>query len=685
MKQTTRWLALALIIAAALLISASVIVDAATAPVAARGQEGLGAWTQIDITGLNNGTRVNAVRRDAALLLVGTRNQGIFRSADGGTEWQQVSAFSTANVRDVWLAPGGATALAATFGSGLLRSDDRGVTWSPIGQNIGTDYHYSLSAYGETLFLGTANRGVWKSADGGVTWDTTAEIASPGAVAVVAVSELIAYAGSVDNGMFKTTDGGASWQQVEFAGRTVLAVAVDPQNDAIVFASLLNAGVFVSVDGGITWAAIGDGVDSTSFMSLLVTYASGARQVLAGADSSGVYQLQDDAWTAFGMSGSAVYGLSAWNTTIYAGSNRKVWEYTSLPTPTPTNTATPGLAMFLLQSDPISSIPLDGELLYTIQYRNGPLPLAEFTISNEIPEYVSLVPDSISPGGVSNGSNPGAVVSWYIGDLAANAEASVFYRVRRTDYTLTPSPTSTVTPTPTGTPTATPTSSATSTPTATPTSSATSTPTSTPTASPTSTPSPVPALNIAAVNISSIDSAQVGDQFWYHVTVTNTSPSLSLTRLALTDYFNTQSPNNQCVAYIGTNHGSCELSATTPPSIACDIVQVFPPGVSLTVGFLFEAIAPCTEQQNANVAYVVGYSAGQQTPLIQASAYVEINSGRRGLRQNSPLAAAPFADVVIVNNGALAAWRFNGQVGETVSNQVINPSGVLYLPLMHRQ
>ncbi len=104
-------------------------------------------------------------------MVIGTRNQGLFRSTNGGTSWQQVGQFATANVRDVWLsAPAGQTGLAATFGNGLLRSTNSGQSWAAVGQNIGTALFYSFASAGNTIFVGTADRGVWKSTNEGAAW-----------------------------------------------------------------------------------------------------------------------------------------------------------------------------------------------------------------------------------------------------------------------------------------------------------------------------------------------------------------------------------------------------------------------------------------------------------------------------------------------------------------------------------
>lgn len=164
---------------------------------------------------------------------------------------------------------------------------------------------------------------------------------------------------------------------------------------------------------------------------------------------------------------------------------------TSTATLTPTSTATPAPGVTLrLLNEPTGEIAPGGQILYTIEYRNGSVPVQDVRISNTIPEHVVLVPGSISNGGASNGSQPGAEVSWNMGNLAANASGTVSYRVQRPTSTPTPTNTTTPTPTHTPTPTGTTTVTRTSTPTPTDTSTATPTPTHTATSTPTRTHTP---------------------------------------------------------------------------------------------------------------------------------------------------------------------------------------------------
>lgn len=449
--------------------------------------EGLGNWSQINIPALNNGNEVYAVRRFESLVVVGTKSQGLFRSTDGGGNWQQIPQYTNAYVRDVWIDPDdGQIALAATYGNGLLRSTNAGATWSTVGLGIGSDVYYTLSGKGGKIFVGTANNGVYRSLSGGATWGPTERFGSPGALSLASVSADIVYAGSTNNGIYKSRDGGINWATKGFSGKSVRAIAVDARDSQQLYISVLNQGVFRSLDTGQTWQQINNGLPNQPIVSLLISYASGQRLILAGTLGSGVFQFNGNTWSPFGLGGLSVFGLSDWQGTIYAGTNNKVWEYsfpstptrtptiTPTRTPTPTSTPTPGLKLLVVRNYPWTAISPGEEIRYTIDYRNGPAPLTDFRVTNAIPVGVTYVAGSASAGGALSGS----AVQWDLGTLPGNAAGSVSFRVVKpvaVTATSTPTATRISTPTRTPTPTATRTPVHTDTPTPTATPTATST------------------------------------------------------------------------------------------------------------------------------------------------------------------------------------------------------------------
>ncbi|MER2599638.1 MAG: hypothetical protein ABTQ73_08965 [Caldilineales bacterium] len=636
----------------------------------AAGPDGLQAWSALNIAGLNSATRVYALRRAGNVVLAGTQGQGLFRSTDGGTSWQALTAYNTAYVRDVWLSADGQIALAATYGSGLLRSVNAGATWSVTGSNITTSLYYAFAAAGDTLFVATAERGVWRSADNGATWQATGTLGSPGAVTLVAASPSVVYAGTVNDGLYRSNNSGTSWQRLQFSGKTVRALAVDPRNPQVIWASVLNDGLYRSSDGGASWSAAGSGLNNASVLSLLfVSGSNGDYQLSAGTAGNGVFQWNGTAWQAAGLSGLDVYNLSRWAQTAYAGTSSRAWEYT-----------TPGLLLLTLRNDPLDAPEPGDEILYTIEYRNGSTALTELEISNVIPQNVVLVAGSISAGGSATGSAAGSVVRWPIGNLAANAAGRVSYRVQRPPDVPTPTPTTQATATRTPTPIPTTQATATRTPTPIPTTQATATWTPTPTAQATATwtptPTPTTAPPVLAIDVTlsgTPDPATVGATIRYLATIVDTGGT-GFSQITLADAY-----HSTCVVI--ANGQIWPPTSNGTDSAQWDNIGALTPSGTMQFWIDFLAVEKCNGVQNENIVTVTGTYQGYQ---IVDSAMLRIKI-ENALAASENAVQSPAAPVIVVNAGATASWRAGGQTAQLVSNRVVNPGARLYLPVALRK
>ncbi|MEM7126406.1 MAG: DNRLRE domain-containing protein [Chloroflexota bacterium] len=190
-----------------------------------------------------------------------------------------------------------------------------------------------------------------------------------------------------------------------------------------------------------------------------------------------------------------------------------VITYSDPATPTATSTATPApiptvlptpesniaLSIEIMSSEPANQSILPGESVNVdIRIQNGPVPVANAILTGTIPSGFQLAEHDADMASST-------MLTWNIGDLAANAEQSHSYKIQRPESepeaqetptqtsTAQPSstPTWTSTPTQTGEPTLTPTQTQTTVPTSTPTQ--TDQPSATPTTvTPTATTEPTP-------------------------------------------------------------------------------------------------------------------------------------------------------------------------------------------------
>ena len=198
----------------------------------------------------NRVSAVSGVPGDPMVYFLGTASGGVWRTVDGGLEWEPV--FDDQPVQSI-----GAMAIAPS---------DPNVVW------VGTGEAHIRS----NVSLGN---GIYRSTDGGDTWthmglDATGRIGririhpnDPNTVYVTALGHL--YGPQQERGVYRTQDGGESWERVLFIDEDtgVYDLVMDPHNPRILLASgwtmLIRtwgrwsggpgSGIYRSKDGGDSW------------------------------------------------------------------------------------------------------------------------------------------------------------------------------------------------------------------------------------------------------------------------------------------------------------------------------------------------------------------------------------------------------------------------------------------------
>ncbi len=197
------------------------------------------------------------------VLIAGTAQGSLMRSADGGSTWKLVHSGSTAllTVSFSPFKPG--LVLAGTRGAGALASKDSGATWAAAGGIDGR----SVRVFGFALNLIAAgtDQGVYISPDG-LTWRRSGlPGTSVGALAVAAIHDPVRLVAGSNSApatggapLFQSTDGGMSWAQLSasISGKVVSALAAGPLPPTGNVRPLVvgtNAGLFTSRDNGASF------------------------------------------------------------------------------------------------------------------------------------------------------------------------------------------------------------------------------------------------------------------------------------------------------------------------------------------------------------------------------------------------------------------------------------------------
>jgi photosystem II stability/assembly factor-like uncharacterized protein len=152
-----------------------------------------------------------------ATLYAGTP-EGVFKSADGGTTWSNISLGM--GVTSLALDPGdpdtiyagGTPYLGAGF-LGLFKSTDGGASWAPINNGLAGvfDSRSIVTAIAfapgnaSTLYVATSGGGIYKSLDGGANWEPLNEGLSNLDVRLLTVAPNTLYAVTA-SGIFKAID-----------------------------------------------------------------------------------------------------------------------------------------------------------------------------------------------------------------------------------------------------------------------------------------------------------------------------------------------------------------------------------------------------------------------------------------------------------------------------------------------
>ncbi len=216
-----------------------------------------------------------------------------------GLSWREIGpAMFAGRVADVAGVPGNRNILyVATASSGLFRSTNGGITFDPVFEDGGTLSIGAIAVHPDdpnVVSVGTGEGavrnsisfgdGIYRTDDGGVTWthlgltDTerfsriVIDPEDPETVFAAAMGH--AWGPNEERGLFRSRDGGDTWERVLYTNETSGAsdVALDPLDPAIVYAGMYDylrrpwhfrsggpgSGLFRSTDGGDTWVRLTD-------------------------------------------------------------------------------------------------------------------------------------------------------------------------------------------------------------------------------------------------------------------------------------------------------------------------------------------------------------------------------------------------------------------------------------------
>jgi uncharacterized protein (TIGR03437 family) len=263
-------------------------------------------WSPIGPRPTNQGStyvtagRINAIAidpRDNNTIYIGAAEGGVWKSADGGATWipltdDQSSLANGAIVLDpqnpdiIYVGTGEENfAGDSYYGAGILKSTDRGATWTNIvgpflRARIGS---IAIHPSNSQVLLCTTDTGIWRSEDGASNWTrvlgqggTAAAFVQGTSVSFDPTNGDIAYAalggpnGNSRNGVYRSSDSGKTWTLINGSGANALPganvgrieIAIAPSTPTTLYVGLQNSdpanfgkflGMWKTTDSGQTW------------------------------------------------------------------------------------------------------------------------------------------------------------------------------------------------------------------------------------------------------------------------------------------------------------------------------------------------------------------------------------------------------------------------------------------------
>jgi photosystem II stability/assembly factor-like uncharacterized protein len=262
-------------------------------------------WRSIGPFRGGRSTAVTGVPGKPNLYYFGATGGGVWRTTDGGQTWDNISdghfggsigsiAVSTSDPNVIYVGGGEKTVRGnVSYGYGMFRSEDGGKNWQSVGLTNSRhiprvrihprDPNLVYAAVLGDLFKSSEERGVYRSKDGGQHWERILFAnADAGAIDLVMDpnNPRVLFAAtwrvhrtpySLESGgegsdLWKSTDGGDTWKKItQNKGLPtglwgIAGIAVSPVNSQRVWAIIENenGGVYRSDDGGDNWVKVND-------------------------------------------------------------------------------------------------------------------------------------------------------------------------------------------------------------------------------------------------------------------------------------------------------------------------------------------------------------------------------------------------------------------------------------------
>ena len=284
-------------------------------------------WKEVGRGIRDSDLRTVAVSHDNPDLVFVNSFNAVYRTTDGGKNWDEVLSFRGTGkaINAIAITPSNTKIVYAATDDGLYRSDDMGMKWEKIFSTIGDTEKAVLCAAVDpedpgVIYTGTG-AGLFFTKNNGKDWKRGRNLPSGSKLYFIAVDRSdphIIYA-AADKGLYKSSNSGGSWKrilktnfnaedrasqddpdangiaEIEIENR-IQSIAIDPSDNGTVYAGT-SQGLMVTADGGSTWKAVSSlGLGSRDIRHIVINssdsdhlYAATGRGIFRYSKSAGTW------------------------------------------------------------------------------------------------------------------------------------------------------------------------------------------------------------------------------------------------------------------------------------------------------------------------------------------------------------------------------------------------------------
>jgi len=313
--------------------------------------------------------RAMAVSASDPKVVVAGALDGVYRSRDGGNVWEHISDTGIKNIESIAVDPKDANVVYAGTWHLAWKTSDGGANWQHINKGMIDDsdvFSIIVSSANSSEVFASACSGIYKSTSGGDHFEKIQGIPFSARRTRVLKQDpsnpAVVYAGTTE-GLWKSVDEGKTWKHMTTSEVVVNDVLIDPRNSQRVLLATDRSGVLASDDSAATFSTSNHGY-SHRYVSAILPDSKEPNMLYIGVvndrEFGGVFSTHDDgqSWqqTSSGLDGRDVFTLKqASNGTLVAGTNRGLF------------TLAPGSATW----HPINNVVVVKTASHTVKLKSG--------------------------------------------------------------------------------------------------------------------------------------------------------------------------------------------------------------------------------------------------------------------------------------------------------------------------